>query len=125
MATHRYKSVFFRSEVSKKNFGRIVLGASLLLGAVRARHDEPSARSPSFAQLELPGLEARRNGGQAGLERATKRAVPADRRVAVLPVRPVPWGSLRVYSLSGRLVVHAPRRESDREAAEGAQGRKS
>ena len=28
------------------------------LGAVRARHDEPSARSPSFALLEQPGLEA-------------------------------------------------------------------
>ena len=29
------------------------------LGAVRARHEEPSARSPSFfALLEKPGLEA-------------------------------------------------------------------
>ena len=28
------------------------------LGAVRAQHDEPSARSPRFAQLEIPGLEA-------------------------------------------------------------------
>ena len=27
------------------------------LCAVRARHDEPSARSPSFALLEQPGLE--------------------------------------------------------------------
>ena len=34
------------------------------------------------------------DGGQAGLERSTKRAIPADRRVAVLPVRPVPWGAL-------------------------------
>ena len=40
-----------RSEVSKTNIGGIVLGASLYLSAVRARHDEPSARSPSFAQL--------------------------------------------------------------------------
>ena len=44
----------------KKHFDGIVLGASLYLGAVRARHVKPSARSPSFAQLELPGLEARR-----------------------------------------------------------------
>ena len=44
----------------EKNFDVIVLDASLYLGAVRARHDEPFARSSSFAQLELPGLEARR-----------------------------------------------------------------
>ena len=31
---------------------------ALYLGAMRARHDEPSARSPSFALLEKPGLEA-------------------------------------------------------------------
>ena len=28
------------------------------LGAVRARHEGPSARSPSFVLLEKPGLEA-------------------------------------------------------------------
>ena len=35
-----------------------VTNAARYLGAVRARHDEPSARSPSFALLEQPGLEA-------------------------------------------------------------------
>ena len=60
MASHRCSSVFFRSEVSKKNFDGIVLGASLYLGAVRARHVKPSSRSPSFAQLEQPGLEGLR-----------------------------------------------------------------
>ena len=50
-----------RSEVSKKNFDGIMFGALLYLGAERARHGESSARrSPSFAQLALPGLEARR-----------------------------------------------------------------
>ena len=32
--------------------------ASRYLGAVRAGHDEPSARSPGFAQIEILGLEA-------------------------------------------------------------------
>ena len=37
---------------------RIVMNYVPYLGAVRARHNEPSARSPSFALLEQPGLEA-------------------------------------------------------------------
>ena len=35
----------------------IIMNYAPYLGAVSARHDEPSARSPSFALFEQPGLE--------------------------------------------------------------------
>ena len=55
----RYKSLFCSSETENDLRVRIIMNyAPYYLGAVRARHDEPSARSPSFALLEQPGLEA-------------------------------------------------------------------
>ena len=59
-ASHRSKSLFFCSSGTENGLrDDTVTNASRYLGVVRARHDEPSARSPSFAQLEIPGrLEA-------------------------------------------------------------------
>ena len=57
-ASHRSKSLRCSSETENDLRDDTVTNASRYLGAVRAGHDEPSARSPSFAQLEIPGLEA-------------------------------------------------------------------
>ena len=57
-APHRSKSLTCSSETEIGLRHDTVTNASRYLGAVRAGHDEPSARSPSFAQLEIPGLEA-------------------------------------------------------------------
>ena len=65
-ASQRCKSLFYNSEtendlrerIENDLRERIIMNYAPYLGAVRARHDEPSARSPSFALLEKPGLEA-------------------------------------------------------------------
>ena len=57
-ASHRSKSLSCSSETESDLRDDTVTNASRYLGAVRAGHDEPSARSPSFALLEIPGLGA-------------------------------------------------------------------
>ena len=54
----RFKSSFCNSGTENDLRERIIMNYAPYLGAVRARHDELSARSPSFALLEQPGLEA-------------------------------------------------------------------